>query len=65
MSRRLLRIYSDINYIEMDAGVPNESPGLFEYKRDSVRDQIGQAFWNVNGEQLRQLDAMILECIES
>ena len=38
---------------------------FFDDDSDAVRDQIGVAFWQMNGERLRQSEAMILRYIES
>lgn len=38
---------------------------FFDDESDAVRDQIGVAFWKMDGERLRHLEATILQYIES
>lgn len=60
------RVYAhNINRAEIGGKCAERIVQFFDDESASVRDQIGQAFWKMDGERLQQLEKTILLYIES
>ncbi len=56
---------SNIAHVEVGDKCAERIVRFFNDESDAVRGRIGGAFWKMDGERLRQLEAMILQFIES
>jgi hypothetical protein len=66
MRQAACRVYAlNIGHAEVGDRCAERIVRFFEDESDTVRDQIGVAFWKINGERLRQLESMILRYIDS
>jgi Txe/YoeB family toxin of Txe-Axe toxin-antitoxin module len=66
MRQAVCRVYAqNIGNVEVGYTCAERIIRFFDDDSDAVRDQIGVAFWQMNGERLRQSEAMILRYIES
>lgn len=60
------RVYAqNINHVEVGDKCAKLIVRFFNDETASVREEVGKAFWKMDGERLRQLEAMILQYIES
>lgn len=66
MRQAACRIYAqNIGNVEVGDRCAERIVRFFDDESDTVRDQIGVAYWKMSGERLRQLETMILAYIES
>ena len=66
MREAACRVYAqNVGHAEVGNICAERIVQFFDDESDEVRDQIGKAFWNVDGERLLELETMIRQYIES